>query len=187
VSGLLPRQGIPPVLQSWGAYAAALEVVGDPSRWWWELRPHPIHGTLEVRVPDAQSTVADAGAVAAVAHSLAVWLAERHDAGEVLPVDETWRIEENRWRACRYGVEGDLLDLRTGERRPARARLHALLDELEPVAERLGCGAELSRARDLVQTNGAMKLRAAAGRDVDLRRAVEWLSNVYLAETARSG
>ena len=82
--------------------------------------------------PDAQSTVADAAAVAAVAHALTVWLAERHDAGEALPVDETWRIEENRWRACRHGVEGDLLDLRTGERRPARARLHALLDELEP-------------------------------------------------------
>jgi glutamate---cysteine ligase / carboxylate-amine ligase len=187
VSGLLPRQGIPPVLPSWGAYAAALELVGDPSRWWWELRPHPIHGTLEVRVPDAQSTVADAAAVAAVAHSVAVWLAERHDAGETLPVDETWRIEENRWRACRYGVEGELLDLRTGERPPARQRLHALLDELEPVAERLGCGAELSVARDLVRCNGAMKLRAAAGRDVDLRRAAEWLSNVYLAETARSG
>jgi glutamate---cysteine ligase / carboxylate-amine ligase len=118
---------------------------------------------------------------------VAVWLAERHDAGETLPVDETWRIEENRWRACRYGVEGELLDLRTGERRPARERLHVLLDELEPVAERLGCGAELSAARDLVRCNGAMRLRAAAGRDVDLRRAAEWLSNVYLAETARSG
>lgn len=187
VSGLLPRQGIPPVLPSWGAYAAALEIVGDASRWWWELRPHPVHGTLELRVPDAQSTVADASAVAAVAHALTVWLAERHDAGERLPVDETWRIEENRWRACRYGVEGDLLDLRTGERRPARMRLHALLDDLEPVAERLGCVAELTRARGLVEVNGAMRQRAAAGSRQDLRKVAEWLANIWLGETAHSG
>jgi carboxylate-amine ligase len=182
ISGLLPRQGIPPVLRSWGDYAAALALVGDPSRWWWELRPHPLHGTLEVRVPDTQTTVADAAAVAAVAQSLAVWLAERHDAGETLPAEESWRIEENRWRACRHGVEGELLDLRTGERVPTRRRLHELLDVLEPVAERLGCAAELASARRLVDRNGAMAMRAAAGPEADLRRLTEWLANRFLAD-----
>lgn len=184
VAGQLPRQGIPPVLASWAAYATALAWAGDPSRWWWELRPHPAHGTLELRVPDAQATVADAAAVTAVAHALAVWLAERHDAGEALPVDETWRIEENRWRACRYGVEGDLLDLRSGERIPARRRLHDLLDALEPVAERLDCAAELDGARRLVESNGAMALRAAAGEGGGLRRATEWLADRFLEEVA---
>jgi carboxylate-amine ligase len=187
ISGLLPRQGIPPILASWAQYAQALALVRDPSRWWWELRPHPLHGTLEIRVPDTQSTVADAAAIAAVAQSLCVWLAERHDAGEALPADETWRIEENRWRAARYGVEGDLLDLRTGERVPARARLHALLDALEPVAERLGCAAELASARRLVEVNGAMAMRAAAGNEPDLRRAAAWLSNRFLHECPPTG
>ncbi len=187
VSGQLPRQGVPPVLPSWEAYARALSWVGDPSRWWWELRPHPLHGTLEVRVPDTQATVADAGAVAAVAHALAVWLAERHDAGERLDVDETWRIEENRWRACRYGVEGELLDLRSGERLPARTRLHGLLDALEPVAERLGCGGELAEARRLVERNGAMAMRAAGGSDGDARAATEWLVNRFLEDPPRNG
>jgi carboxylate-amine ligase len=182
ISRLLPRQGVPPVLESWGAYARALELVGDPSRWWWELRPHPLHGTLEVRVPDTQATVADAGAVAAVAQCLCVRLAERHDAGEALPADETWRIEENRWRAARYGVEGDLLDLRTGELLPVRRRLHGLLDELEPVAERLRCSVELASARRLVERNGATRLRAAAGSVPDLRKATEWLANSFLAD-----
>ncbi len=65
----LPRQGIPPAIGSWEAFAAALAwgaasgAVPEPRRWWWELRPHPAYGTLEVRVPDAQSTVAEAGAV----------------------------------------------------------------------------------------------------------------------------
>ncbi|MEA2176965.1 MAG: glutamate---cysteine ligase / carboxylate-amine ligase [Solirubrobacteraceae bacterium] len=182
VSSLLPRQGIPPILSSWDAYARALELVGDPSRWWWELRPHPAHGTLEIRVPDAQPTVADAAAIAAVAHCLPVWLADRHDAGETLPADESWRIAENRWRACRHGVEGELLDLGTGERMPARTRLHRLLDALEPVAERLDCAAELASARRLVEVSGAMALRAAAGRDGDPRRATEWLANRFLDE-----
>jgi carboxylate-amine ligase len=187
VSALLPRQGIPPVLASWEDYARALELVGDPSRWWWELRPHPTHGTLEMRVPDAQPTVADAAAVAAVAHCLPVWLADRHDAGETLPVDDSWRIAENRWRAGRHGVQGDLLDLATGERVPARDRLHGLLDALEPVAERLDCVAELGSARRLVEVSGAMALRAAAGPDADLRRATEWLANRFLEDVPRSG
>jgi carboxylate-amine ligase len=182
VSGLLPRQGVPPVLASWADYARALAWAGDPSRWWWELRPHPLHGTLEVRVPDTQSTVADAAGVAAAAHALAVWLAERHDAGQALPVHDTWRIEENRWRACRYGVEGELLDLDTGERVPARARLHAVLDALEPVAERLGCATELGHARRLVEVNGAIATRAAAGPAGDPRRATSWLAQRFLED-----
>jgi carboxylate-amine ligase len=181
VSGLLPRQGIPPVLPSWSDYADALRWVGDPARWWWELRPHPVHGTLELRVPDTQATVADAAAIAAVGQALAVLLGERHDAGEALPVHDSWRIEENRWRACRYGVEGELRYLGTGEPIPARRRLHALLDELEPVAERLDCVAELAQARRLVEVNGAMALRAAAGKPQNLRRAAEWLVDRFLA------
>ncbi len=176
VNGLLPRQGIPPALGSWDVLAQALAWIGDPSRWWWELRPHPQHGTLEVRVPDTQATVADTAAVAAVSHALAVWLAERYDEGEVLPVHDTWRIEENRRRAYGEGVEGELRDLRTGETVPARRRLHALIGELEPTAERLGCAAELSSARALVERNGAMALRAAG----DPRRATAALADRFL-------
>jgi carboxylate-amine ligase len=141
-----------------------------------------VHGTLELRVPDAQTTVADAAAVAAVGHALAVWLAERHDAGERLPVAGTWRIEENRWAAYRYGVEGELRDLDTGEPIPTRRRLHALLDALEPVAARLACAVELQSARRLVEVNGALALRRAAGGG-DVRRATAWLADRFLEGT----
>src|SRR5215210_3237617 len=85
---VLPRQGVPPVIQSWDAFVDALRwgfeagALPTTGRWWWELRPHLTHGTLELRVPDAQATVEDAVAVAAFAHSLAAWLAERHDCGD---------------------------------------------------------------------------------------------------------
>jgi glutamate---cysteine ligase / carboxylate-amine ligase len=167
INELLPRQGVPPALPSWDAYADALRwgatagATPEPGRWWWELRPHTVHGTLELRVPDGQARLSDAGAIAAVVHALAAWLAARHDAGEPVPDVPTWRIEENRWSACRDGVEGTLADLETGERRPTRERLMELLDAIEPQARRLGCLAELGAARALVRENGAMRQRAA--------------------------
>lgn len=167
IGGQLPRQGVAPALAGWDAYADALRWVGDPGAWWWELRPHPVHGTLELRVPDAQATIADAGAVAAVGHCLAVWLAERHDAGETLAVPETWRIAENRWSALRHGLAGGMADLDTGRREPTSERVGRLLGDLGPVAVRLGCAAQLAHARALLAAGGpAATLRAAAQGDV---------------------
>ena len=165
ISRMLPRQGVPPALSSLEAYARALAwgaaagALPSAAQWWWELRLHPLHGTVEVRVPDAQATVAEAAAVAAVVHALVGALA----AGELAPpVADTWRIEENRWSACRHGVEGTLADLVTGARTPARERLHALLDAVAPAAARLGCAAELADAHALAERNGALRQRAVA-------------------------
>ncbi|WP_028059748.1 carboxylate-amine ligase [Candidatus Solirubrobacter pratensis] len=165
VSGLLPRQGVPPALESWEAFADALSwgraagAVPEPRRWWWELRPHVAYGTLELRVPDAQTTLSDAAAVAAFAHALIAWLAERHDAGEPLPAPASWRIAENRWTACRFGLDGELADLRTGERTPVRRVLLERLAQLASSAERLGCAAELASAGALIEANGAQRQR----------------------------
>jgi len=181
---LLPRQGVPPAFPSWEAFAEALRWGGAAGalpgghRWWWELRPHPRFGTLELRVPDAQVTVADAAAVAAVAHALVARLAARARAGELPPPAPTWRIEENRWSALRHGVEGTLADLETGEARPARERLHALLDELGESAQALGCAAELEAARGLVEANGALRQRAVAA-ERGVRGLTAWLAEAF--------
>jgi carboxylate-amine ligase len=168
LSELLPRQGVPPALASWAEYAGALRWgaaagrVPEPARWWWELRLHPLHGTVEVRVPDAQTAVAGAAAVGAFVHALVAWLAARHDAGEPLGPAPTWRIAENRWSACRHGLDAQLADLETGELQPARERLAGLLDAVAPHASALGCAAELEAARALARANGAMRQRAVA-------------------------
>jgi carboxylate-amine ligase len=177
ISELLPRQGVPPLIDSWERHADDLAwgtragALPDGGAWWWELRPHVAFGTLELRVPDAQATVAASAAVAAVAHALVAWLAARADAGDLDPPAASWRIAENRWSACRDGVEGELVGLRSGTRRPARARLNALLDELEPYAARLECAHELAAARGLVEINGAI----AQQRLGDARAAAGWL------------
>jgi glutamate---cysteine ligase / carboxylate-amine ligase len=168
ISGLLPRQGIPPVLESWEEFADGLRwgatagSVPEPGFWWWELRPHPRFGTLELRVPDAQTTLADAAAVATVAHALVVELAERHDAGDLPRPAPSWRIAENRWSAGRHGVEGTLADLETGEPRPTRDLLDQLVERLEPVAERIGAGDALADVQRLGRRNGALLQRAVA-------------------------
>ena len=174
----LPRQGVPPPIASWEEHAEALGWFADRGGWWWELRPHPAHGTLELRVPDTQTTLTDAAAVVAVAHALVGRLCERHDAGEQLPVAPTWRIEENRWSATRHGVEGALRDLATGEPMPTRERLRALLAELAPSAERLGCAAELAGAEALVEANGAIRQRRVG----DARAATAWMADMFLQD-----
>jgi carboxylate-amine ligase len=169
---------VPPAFATWEAFADALRwgaaagTVPEPRRWWWELRPHATYGTLEVRVPDTQASVGDAAAIASVAAGLVGWLAARADAGDLGPPVPSWRIAENRWSACRDGVEGTLADLETGERAPTRERLRALLDAVAPY-----CAAEgLARAHELVACNGAMRQRAAGGP----RAATAWLTQAYL-------
>jgi glutamate---cysteine ligase / carboxylate-amine ligase len=184
LSELLPRQGVPPAIDTWETYAAALAwgaqtgAFPGARTWWWELRPHPRFATLEFRVPDAQATVADAAAIAALIQGLVVWLAERHDSGERLPVATTWRIEENRWSACRHGVEGMMADLESGTLRPTRDCLTELIDALEPIAARLRAGGALAHARTMVELNGAIAQRAAAG-DGGAPAVARWLAERF--------
>ncbi|HEY8467667.1 MAG TPA: YbdK family carboxylate-amine ligase [Solirubrobacterales bacterium] len=182
----LPRQGVPPALTSWEEYSRALAwganagSISDPGAWWWELRPHPGFGTLELRVPDAQTTVREAAAVAAFAHALVAWLGARHDAGEELAVHPDWVIAENRWWAARDGVEGALADLDTGLRTPTRERIGELIGELRSAARELGCEAELDLAAELAERNGAMRQRAVA-RSEGVAAVPEWLASRWLA------
>jgi carboxylate-amine ligase len=182
LSELLPRQGIPPAFADWEAYARALSWGRAPGAfadacWWWEARLHPVHGTIEVRVCDTQATVGETASMGAVVHALVATLAERHDAGDLPAPAETWRIAENRWSACRHGVAGPWTDARSGATTPMRDHLHALLDDLRPAAERLGCASGLAAARSRVDHPAAERARAAGPRD--LARS---LADRFLAE-----
>jgi carboxylate-amine ligase len=185
IGELLPRQGVPPAFESWEAYAAALAwgastgAFPDAGSWWYELRLHPLFGTLELRVPDAQISVGDAAAIATVAQALLAWLGERHDRADLDVPVATWRIEQNRWWACRHGVDAEMADLDSGAMRPTRERLSELLDTLEPVARRLGATDGLTRARELVECNGAIAQRREAAR-AGVSSLPGWLASKFL-------
>lgn len=165
ICGLMPRQGIPPRLDSWEDYARQLNWgkfsgrLHSPAEWWWELRLHPGVGTLEIRCPDAQTRVRDAAAVAAFALGLGTWLAARYDAADLLPVHSTWQINENRWSAARHGLHATLVDLETGVAGPARERIMRLIDDIAPTVEGLGGAGALRHARALADCTGAERQR----------------------------
>jgi carboxylate-amine ligase len=185
IAALLPRHSVPPAFQSlddyWKALAwgSATGAFPDPTTWWWELRLHGGFGTLEFRVPDAQSSVSHGAALAAVIQALVASLSSRHDAGERLPVHPSWMIEENRWSACRDGVGGEMVDLETGRRCPTRALLEALLAQLEDAASALHSRAELATAARMLDTNGAVEQRSAA-RAGGAWAAAQWLAERFL-------
>jgi glutamate---cysteine ligase / carboxylate-amine ligase len=180
------RTGVPPAFASWDEFAAYVAwgreggLFPDATHFWWELRPHVGFGTLEFRVADTQTRLEDSFAVAACCQALVAWLAERYDSGEPLPSHETFRVEENAWRAMRYGVRGWMVDLETGEPTPARDHITALLDAIAPSARRLGVEAGVLTARALLVDNGAERQRAvAAVHGVD--GLIRWLARETVA------
>ncbi len=177
----LPRNGIPPALGSWRdlaeyvSWAAGAGIFPDLGYLWWDLRPRPDLGTIEFRVADAQTSVGETAAIAAVCQALVACLSTRFRAGDVLPAHPTHVLAENRWRAVRDGVEGELVDPDTGSAEPARHRIGRMLLELEPYASDLGCGDELELAWAMLARNGAVRQREIAA-DRDLRGLLLWLA-----------
>jgi glutamate---cysteine ligase / carboxylate-amine ligase len=169
-----PRSGIPPVFSSWRELASFVNWgaggghFSDLTYLWWDLRLRPDLGTIEFRIADAQYSLDHTAALAAVVQSLVSALRQRVRAGERLPAHPTHVLNENRWRAVRDGIEGELVDLVTGERAPTRGRIAALLLELEPYAAEAGCGDELELAWPMLVRNGARRQReVAATRGLD--------------------
>jgi carboxylate-amine ligase len=148
-----PYAGIPPAFSSWEVFedflasASGAPDVDAPASLSWDLRLDPRHGTLDFRVPDVQTTVADAAAVAAVCQALVAFLLRRQDEGKELPLHQSHEIAANRWRALRGGVEGELIDLERESLVATRERLARLLTLLEADADRLGYANGASRQR----------------------------------------
>ena len=141
-----PRCGVPDALPSWGAYADYVRFlyetgsIDEPTQLWWSVRPHLSFPTVEIRICDAQPDVAEAQALVALMVSVTARCARALDEGEPLPDHPHRLIEENIWRAIRYGLSGELIDLERGDVLPARARVERLLEWVQPVAEEIGAG-----------------------------------------------
>ena len=141
---MFPRCGIPDAYgswQGWEDYVSFLYRTGsitEHTQIWWSVRPHLAYPTVEIRICDGQPDLADAQALAALGYALAVRSARAYDDGERLPSLPHRLLEENMWRAIRYGLSGELIDFERGESIPARARIEQLLDWVAPVADEIG-------------------------------------------------
>jgi glutamate---cysteine ligase / carboxylate-amine ligase len=197
VFAAFPRSGVPPRFRDYTEYA---EVVGqlektgciaDYTHIWWDIRPHPKWGTIEVRVMDAVTRVEDAVAIAAYIQSLVKHYSERHDAGHELPSFHRMLVTENKWLAGRYGLEAPVMDLVKGRRNrvPVAQLIRRTLREIEPHARELGSDRELEHVREmLVKGNGADRQRRVfnANRDVTevVREIAEVTERVEIASVA---
>jgi carboxylate-amine ligase len=108
------------------------------------VRPHLAYPTVEIRIADGQPDLAEAQSLAAFAYALAARCARALDEGEPLSSLPNRLLEENLWRAIRYGLSGELVDFERGEPVPARARLEQLLEWVQPVADEIGAAPYLA-------------------------------------------
>jgi carboxylate-amine ligase len=149
---MFPRCGIPDAYADWAEYECFLRYlygtgsVTEHTQLWWSVRLHLAFPTVEIRISDGQPELGEAISLAALIYALTARIARAHDEGEPLQVHPSRLIEENFWRAIRYGLPGELLDLnRTDElrKRSARAALEELVAWVLPVAQELGVASYL--------------------------------------------
>jgi len=145
-----PRCGVPDAYGDWQTFEDYVRFLFDTgsihehTEMWWSVRPHLAFPTVEIRICDAQPLQEESISLAAFAYALTARIARAIDEGEELLDPEHREIEENFWRAIRWGLGGELIDLRTHEVRPARAALEELIEWMRPVAEELGAAEYLA-------------------------------------------
>jgi carboxylate-amine ligase len=180
-----PRVGLPPRFEGWADFERRVETLSesgaieDYTFLWYDVRPHPRLGTVEIRAMDSQTRVEHTIALSALVVSLVKLLTEEfsHPAG--LP-DPPWEVlDENRWLAARHGLEAELIDHVSAGRVTVRGLTESLLKELAPHAQELGCERELEGIGDLLRRgNGAMRQQMVFEANRDLR---ELMSEIVAA------
>lgn len=174
-----PRVGIPPTYADWADYEASIAfmvqsgVIEDYTYLWYDVRPHPNLGTVEIRAMDAQTDVEHTLGLAALIQAMVKELAEHFDAGKQLTRYPHQMLDENKWLAARHGLDGDLVDLPSRSRVATRDLARRLLERLRSHAEELGSANALAGVEDLLERgNGAARQLRVYEANRDLHEVV---------------
>jgi carboxylate-amine ligase len=179
----LPTAGLPYQLSGWDQFERYMELLISTNaiqtvrEVWWDIRPHPNFGTVELRICDGLPTLDEISAVAAMAQCLVEQMDGQLDRGYRLPEPRAWIVRENKWRAARYGLDAEIVVDARGTVRPVRMALHDLVDELTPTARRLDCVDELALVPKILEHGASYERqrRVAAANDGNLRPVVDAL------------
>src|SRR5664279_3585961 len=171
-----PRVGLPPYFAGWEDFVRRVETMSDSgliedyTYLWYDVRPHPRLGTVEIRAMDSQTRVEHTVALSALVLSLVKLLTEQFQR-DPEQAEPPWEIlDENRWLAARHGLEAELLDHVSKRRVGVRELTATLLDRLAPHARELGCSEQLHGVNDLLQSgNGALRQQMVYEANHDLR------------------
>jgi carboxylate-amine ligase len=179
----LPTAGLPYQLSGWDDFERFMETlisahtISTIREVWWDVRPHPQFGTVELRICDGLSTLYEIGWAAAMSQCLVEMLNSQIDKGYTLPTPKSWTLRENKWRAARYGIDAEIIADDQGGTVTLRDSVLDLVEELMPYAERLDCTKELVRARDILEfgPSYARQRAVAQANDGDLKAVVDAL------------
>jgi glutamate---cysteine ligase / carboxylate-amine ligase len=188
-----PRVGIPPRYGDFADWARRIEfmmsskVIGDYTYLWYDVRPHPNFGTVEIRCMDSQTRVEHTLAIAALIQAMVKELAEHYDEGKQLSRYPYEMLDENKWLAARHGLSGSLVDLPDRSRVPVPELAQRLIERLRPHAEELGSAAEFDELEDILEKgNGASRQVVVYEANHDLREVVREILDATVPETAEA-
>ncbi|MDN3357107.1 glutamate--cysteine ligase [Actinomadura sp. DC4] len=181
VFGSLPTAGPPHLLADWGEFEEYMDTllragtIRSIKEVWWDIRPHPDFGTIEIRMFDGIPTLREVGMVAALCQSLVELFDHQLDRGYTLPSPAAWVVRDNKWRATRYGLDAIVITDDQGTTAPLRDELYELVHELEPIADRLGCAEDLKVVSEVLDHGAPYErqraILAAGGSIEDVVRA----------------
>ncbi|MFL6288668.1 MAG: glutamate--cysteine ligase [Actinomycetes bacterium] len=180
----LPTAGLPYALSGWDAFEEYMETLISSNtiesirEVWWDIRPHPNFGTVELRICDGIPTLDEISVVAAMAQSLVESLDRQLDKGYTLPQPRMWLVRENKWRAARYGLDAEIVvDDRGQSVKPVKEAILDLAEDLEPIARKLGCAEELMQVERILEVGASYERQraVAAANDGDLKAVVDSL------------
>lgn len=176
----LPTAGLPFQFPGWAGYEAYVQdmfttgVIDTVSEIRWDIRPVGNLGTIEMRVCDGLSSIEEVGAVAALTQCLVHEFSTILDDGGSIPTMPPWHVQENKWRAARYGLDAIIILDAAGREQLVTEHLAEVLNRLEPVAAELGCSAELADVEKIIRRGAGYQRqrRVAAEHDGDLSAVV---------------
>jgi carboxylate-amine ligase len=179
----LPTAGLPYQLSGWDDFENFMETlisaqtIESIREVWWDVRPHPNFGTVELRICDGLPTMREIGWAAALSQCLVEMFNGQLDKGYTLPTPKGWTVRENKWRAARYGVDAEIIGDESGRTVLLRDAVCELVDDLAPIADRLDCTEELLRAKEILDTGPsyARQRAVAEASGGDLRAVVDAL------------
>lgn len=178
----LPTAGLPYQLDSWKEFEMYMETLIETRtidtirEVWWDIRPHPNFGTIEMRICDGLPSLEEVGAVTALSQCLVTMLDREIDRGYQLPKPRQWLVRENKWRAARFGMDAEIVVDNIRTLRPVREALLGLVEELMPTASRLGCEEELGSIEGILDRGVSYeRQRARFAETGDLKDVVDLL------------
>jgi carboxylate-amine ligase len=176
----LPTAGLPFQFATWEDYEAYVQdmfttgVIDTLSEIRWDIRPVPALGTIEMRICDGLATLEEVGAIAALTQCLVDEFSTTLENGGTIPTMPPWHVQENKWRAARYGLDAIIILDAEGNEQLVTEHLRETLKRLEPVAAKLGCSAELADVEKIIDRGAGYQRqrRVAAEHGGDLRAVV---------------